>query len=143
MKKSIRAGAIVVNKDLEIALCNEHLWGFPRGGVEEGEDYITTAKREVLEEIGLSEFSHIKELGVYKRYPHGIDESTPGSYPMEIHMFLFKVDSKPKLISEDKKIGGTGWFTYTEALEKLTNETDKSFLIKQKNVIYKNRQHTL
>jgi 8-oxo-dGTP pyrophosphatase MutT (NUDIX family) len=137
MKKSIRAGAIVVNKDLEIALCNEHLWGFPRGGIEEGEDYITAAKREVLEEIGLKKLSFIEELGVYKRYPHAIDETTPGSYPMEIHMFLFKVDSKPKLIPEDKQVENSGWFTYEEALEKLTNDKDREFLINNKEKILK------
>jgi 8-oxo-dGTP pyrophosphatase MutT (NUDIX family) len=137
MKKSIRAGAIVVNIEGKIALSHESLWGFPRGGVEKGEDYLTTAKREVLEEIGLKDFSSTKDLGKYYRYPHGIDENTPGSYPMEIHMFLFRVTSIPELVPEDKKVKNTGWFTYKDALKKLTNDKDKSFLIKQKEVIYK------
>ena len=89
MKKSYRAGAVVINNENKIALAHEHLWGFPRG-VEENEKYLTAAKREVLEEVGLEDFDSIKELGVYDRYPSGITEDTPGAYPMEIHMFLLK-----------------------------------------------------
>ncbi len=65
--KSYRAGGIVINNENRIALTNEHLWGFPRGGVEEGEDYISAAKREVLEETGLDQFESIEELEIYER----------------------------------------------------------------------------
>jgi len=128
MKKSYRAGGIVLNEENQIALANERLWGFPRGGVEEGEDYITAARREVLEEIGLKEFISIEELGIYERYPGGITKDTPGSYPMEIHMFLFKVSGRPQLNPVDKNVKETGWFNYEEALERLTHEKDKEFL---------------
>lgn len=63
--KSYRAGGIIVNSEDKIALVNEHLWGFPRGGVNEGEDYIIVARREVLEETGLKDFESIDELGIY------------------------------------------------------------------------------
>jgi len=128
MKKSYRAGGIVLNEENQIALANERLWGFPRGGVEEGEDYIIAARREVLEEIGLKEFISIEELGIYERYPGGITKDTPGSYPMEIHMFLFKVSGRPQLNPVDKNVKETGWFNYEEALERLTHEKDKEFL---------------
>ena len=127
--KSYRAGGIVVNEDNRIALANEHLWGFPRGGVEEGEDYETAAKREVLEEIGLEKFLSVKELGIYERYPNGITEDTPGAYPMEIHMFLFKTNYNGELHPKDELVKEVDWFTYEEALKKLTNEVDREFLI--------------
>lgn len=129
--KSYRAGGIVVNEENKFALANEHLWGFPRGGVEEGEDYISAAKREVLEEVGLDNFLSIKKLGVYERYPHGLNEDTPGAYPMEIHMFLFRVAGTPKLNPQDEGVKETGWFTYNDALDKLTNDKDKRFLTKK------------
>lgn len=128
MKKSYRAGAIVVNNENEIALANEHLWGFPRGGVEDNEDYLTAAKREVLEEVGLKEFKSIEELGVYDRYPNGITEDTPGAYPMEIHMFLFITDYNGPLNPKDESVKEVGWFTYEESLKKLTDDRDKEFL---------------
>lgn len=128
MKKSYRAGAIVINYENKIALANEHLWGFPRGGVEEDEEYLATAKREVLEEVGLEHFDSIEELGIYERYPNGITEDTPGAYPMEIHMFLFKTNHTGSLSPRDKSVKEAGWFTYNEALERLTDEKDREFL---------------
>jgi len=126
--KSYRAGGIVINSGGKIALANEHLWGFPRGGVDEGEDYITAAKREVLEETGLEEFLSIEELGIYERYPSGITKDTPGAYPMEIHMFLFQTDYTGTLQPVDENVKEADWFTYEEAIEKLTDPTDKEFL---------------
>ena len=128
MKKSYRAGAIVINCENKIALANEHLWGFPRGGVEEGEEYLVAAKREVLEEVGLEHFDSIEELGIYERYPNGITEDTPGAYPMEIHMFLFKTNHTGSSSPRDKSVKEAGWFTYNEALERLTDEKDREFL---------------
>jgi ADP-ribose pyrophosphatase YjhB (NUDIX family) len=130
MKKSYRAGAIVINNENKIALANEHLWGFPRGGVEENEDYLTAAKREVLEEVGLEQFESIEELGVYDRYPNGITEDTPGAYPMEIHMFLFKTNYKGALNPRDELVKEAVWFSYEKALERLTDGKDKEFLEK-------------
>ena len=127
--KSYRAGGIVINHEGKIALANEHLWGFPRGGVDDGEDYITTAKREVLEEVGLEEFDTIKELDTYERYPNGITKDTPGAYPMEIHMFLFRTDYNGELHPKDKNVKDANWFTYEEALERLSNEKDIEFLV--------------
>ena len=128
MKKSYRAGAVIINNENKIALANEHLWGFPRGGVEENEEYLTAAKREVLEEVGLEEFDSIEELGVYDRYPSGITEDTPGAYPMEIHMFLFKTNYTGSLNPKDESVKEAGWFSYEEALEKLTDDKDREFL---------------
>ena len=126
--KSYRAGGIVLNSYGKIALANEHLWGFPRGGVDEGEDYITAAKREVLEETGLTEFSSVDELGVYERYPSGITKDTPGAYPMEIHMFLFQTDYTGELKPVDENVKEADWFSYEDAVEKLTDQTDREFL---------------
>jgi 8-oxo-dGTP pyrophosphatase MutT (NUDIX family) len=126
--KSYRAGGIVINKENKIALANEHLWGFPRGGVEDGEDFISAAKREVLEETGLDQFESIEELGIYERYPNDISKDTPGAYPMEIHMFLFKINEEQEFNPLDKNVKEVGWFTYEEALERLTNDEDREFL---------------
>ena len=38
--KSIRAGGIIINTENKIALSHEHIWGFPRGGVEYGESFL-------------------------------------------------------------------------------------------------------
>jgi 8-oxo-dGTP pyrophosphatase MutT (NUDIX family) len=127
--KSIRAGGIVLNKENKIGLSNERLWGFPRGGVEDSEEYITAAKREVLEETGSKDFILIKELGIYERYPGHITPDMPGAYPMEIHMFLFVTNYNGKLKPKDKDIKEAGWFIYDQALERINNSIDREFLI--------------
>jgi 8-oxo-dGTP pyrophosphatase MutT (NUDIX family) len=126
--KSYRAGGIVINNDNKIALSDERFWGFPRGGVDKGEDYLTAAKREVLEEVGLDNFTSIHELGVYERYPGHVTKGTPGSYPMEIHIFLFRTDYNGKLVPKDSNVKEADWFTYEEALEKLSDDVDREFL---------------
>jgi 8-oxo-dGTP pyrophosphatase MutT (NUDIX family) len=128
MKKSIRAGGVVVNTEGKIALTNEHLWGFPRGGVKNGESLEEAARREINEEIGLDDIEFVKELKSYERFPHGVDENVSGSFPMEIHMFLFKTKYVGKLIPKFKNVKETGWFFYDDAVEKLDNDLDRDFL---------------
>jgi len=51
------AGAVVFNKNGQVFLGNrigfENAWQFPQGGVEENENYIEAAKRELFEETGI------------------------------------------------------------------------------------------
>lgn len=145
-KVSYRAGVIVRNSENKIALSNEHLWGFPRGGVDEGEDFITAAKRELIEEVGrevLEGIEELVELGVYERYPNGITESTPGAYPMEIHMFYATTSYGGPLFPEDPNVKKTGWFSYEEALEKLTNLEDREFLRSNREKIFSEKDQEL
>ncbi len=138
-KVSYRAGAIVVNSLGQIALANEHLWGFPRGGVDDGEDYATTAKREVREEIGglvINKMISFEELGIYERYPNGITKDTPGAYPMEIHMYLLVTSEEGQLNPEDNGVKEAKWFSYEDALVQLTNDEDRMFLESHKESIF-------
>jgi 8-oxo-dGTP pyrophosphatase MutT (NUDIX family) len=135
-KVSYRAGAIVINHKGQIALANEHLWGFPRGGVEEGEDYLATAMREVREEVGISEIESSQELGHYERYPNGMSQDTEGAYPMEIHMFLF-LTLQEELCPGDPSIKETGWFSYDDACIRLSNDEDRKFLQNHREEIEK------
>lgn len=127
--KSIRAGAFILNNKNQIALANEHLWGFPRGGVEQGEDPIEAAKREILEEVGIpsQNLELIEKIGIYERYPGGITAQTPGAYPMEIHMFLFKTDYTEELKPTDSNVKEARWVDLNNVTELLTDEKDSEF----------------
>lgn len=129
MRKSIRAGAFILNDKNQIAISNEHLWGFSRGGVEEGEDPVEAAKRESLEEVGIpaENLHYIEKVGVYERFPGGVTEDTPDPLMMEIHIFLFSTDYKGELNPTDPNVKEAIWVNIDEVGNILTNEKDKEF----------------
>lgn len=135
MEKSYRAGGIVINREGKIALCYEHLWGFPRGGVEEGESYEEAARREIFEETGIKDLELVEDIGFYERYPFGVDKDTSVSYPMEIHIFIFTTEYTGEMNPLDKGVKETGWFTYEEVVSKLSDHVDRGFFESKKEEI--------
>ena len=60
-------GIVVLNKDNKIFVAQridnqKNLWQMPQGGVDEGEDYLTAAYRELEEETSIKNVDLIKEL---------------------------------------------------------------------------------
>ena len=60
-------GIAVLNKDNKIFVAkrianNKNFWQMPQGGVDEGEEYLTAAYRELEEETSIKEVKLIKEL---------------------------------------------------------------------------------
>jgi putative (di)nucleoside polyphosphate hydrolase len=52
-------------------------WQFPQGGIDENEDYIDAAKRELYEELGIKEAIYVGE------YPDWI----PYDFPSTLHLY--------------------------------------------------------
>ena len=71
MKQTFSAGGIIVNHNNEIPLITEGdgFWGFPRGRIENNEDNLSAAIREIHEETGLTDVTLVRELGSYQRHP--------------------------------------------------------------------------
>ena len=66
-------GIIVLNKKNKIFVGKRKdnpgdKWQMPQGGVDEGEDYITAMKRELLEETGIKNIEIIKEIEKIYQY---------------------------------------------------------------------------
>ena len=135
--KSIRAGGIIINPNNQVAMTYEHLWGFPRGGVEKEEFLIDAAKREILEEVGITEnqLKLEKDLGSYERYPRGITKDMPGAYPMEIHLFLFSTQYTGELNPTDENVKEVKWVDIDEVVDILTDEEDRKFFLKYRATI--------
>ena len=60
-------GIIVLNKDNKIFVAKridnpKHYWQMPQGGVDEGEDFLTAAFRELEEETSIKNVKLIKEI---------------------------------------------------------------------------------
>ena len=74
-------GIIVLNKQNKIFVGKRKdnpvdKWQMPQGGVDEGEDYITAMKRELLEETNIQNIEIIKEIE--KIYQYELPENLVG-----------------------------------------------------------------
>ena len=74
-------GIIVLNKQNKIFVGKRKdnpgdKWQMPQGGVDEGEDYVTAMKRELLEETGIKNIKIIKEIE--KIYQYELPENLVG-----------------------------------------------------------------
>ena len=66
-------GIIVLNKQNKVFVGKRKdnpgdKWQMPQGGVDQGEDYITAMKRELLEETGIKNIEIIKEINKIYQY---------------------------------------------------------------------------
>ena len=129
MKYTESAGGIVINNDTGKVLltCQKNnVWSLPKGLIDEGEDAITAARREIYEETGVSDLFLVRALGSYKRHPIGLDNQDVISELKTIHMFLFTT-SQTHLSPQDPMHPEARWLSENEVLELLTHRTDKEF----------------
>lgn len=103
---------------------DEGAWSIPKGLVDEGEDELAAAKREVFEEVGARIEGDCEWLGEY-RQPGGkrvlawsieadIDAATVVSN-------TFRIEWPPKsgLMKEFPEVDRAGWFSLDEAERKI------------------------
>ena len=129
MKKTESAGGVVLNARGEVALVRngpEGFWGFPKGHVDEGEDALGAARREIAEEAGLDDLTLVNDLGSYERYkglPGGGDDM---SELKRIRMFLFTT-TQEALAPRDPGNPEARWVEQGSVEELLTHPKDKAF----------------
>lgn len=136
LKKS--AGIIPVHKDSRDILLIQQVdgslatrnslptaghWGFPKGGIEEGENEKQAAIRELREETGLL-YPILKDEPIVEKYSFDKDGV---HYEKTVVLFVGMVDSKEITIKHDE-IQDFVWLPYPEALEKLTFQESKDVL---------------
>ena len=126
MRKEKSCGCIIMenNKVLLVYEKNRNFWGFPKGHVEEGENELETASREVKEEVGLDVI-----IDENKRYVlnyiirNEIDKTTV--------LYLAK-NKGGKIHKQDTEIEDVRWCSFDEALDLLTFDNWKDMF---RNVI--------
>ena len=131
MKTSNSSGGIIQNsKSNKIAIVNQRgrSWSFPKGHIEEGENSLDCAKREVYEETGLEQIEFVKRLGKYERYKLNNDGTDDKSEVKIIELFLFSTDSQDELQPIDAHNPEARWVSIEEAMQLLTHEKDRDFL---------------
>jgi ADP-ribose pyrophosphatase YjhB (NUDIX family) len=124
------AGGVIVNAKKEIVVVKQKhsiiTWSLPKGHVEEGEDFLTAAKREIHEETGLSNLSLIKELPILERFKMNNDHTEDPNELKRIHFFLFTTD-ETNLIPEDDDNPEARWVPVTEVAALLSHPKDKIY----------------
>ncbi|WP_038548743.1 NUDIX domain-containing protein [Neorhizobium galegae] len=103
---------------------DEGAWSIPKGLVDEGEDELVAAKREVFEEVGARINGNFEWLGEY-RQPGGkrvLAWSIEADIDVEkIASNTFRIEWPPKsgLIREFPEVDRAGWFSLDEAERKI------------------------
>ena len=124
-------GGVIVNPDGKIAIASQHgkSWSLPKGHIEEGEDALTAAKREIEEETGITDLTFIKELGSYSRYRIGKDGDEDQSEQKTIYLFLFTTNQLV-LSPKDPHNPEARWVEKNKVAGYLTHSKDKGFFLK-------------
>jgi 8-oxo-dGTP pyrophosphatase MutT (NUDIX family) len=133
--KVISSGGVVYRLENNIPLFllltsnKRGIWCLPKGLIEENEDEVTTAMREVREETGVSRVKLRGKVGQIK-YQFGFRAKT---FDKTVHFFLFETDQA------DAKVGtehdAMEWMMYEKALQTLSYPNEKDMLSKAWNMI--------
>lgn len=128
MLHTISAGGIVVNSRGQVLVVNQKnaSWSLPKGHIEEGEDALVAARREIYEEAGIRDLTLVRELGSYQRSIIGKDGVEDKSELKTIFMFLFTTtESALSPIDEDNP--EARWMDREDVVGLLTHPKDKEF----------------
>lgn len=136
MKHTQSAGGVVINNKDQVLVVNQHSnsWSLPKGHLDDGEDALTAAKREIAEESGITELKLIKDLGSYERYKIGLDGGDDVSEFKKIFMFLFRTPQE-ELKPVDPSIPEAKWVEKDIVSDLLTHRKDKEFFVNLLNTL--------
>lgn len=130
MTKTRSAGGVVLNGEGRVLVVSQHgtSWSLPKGHIEEGEDALAAARREIYEESGVSRLEFVRELGSYERYRIGKDGGEDPSELKTIQLFLFRT-AETALAPLDAENPEARWVEPEEVAGLLTHPKDKEFFL--------------
>ncbi len=129
MKQERSAGAVVFKKEKEPKYLLLHYeaghWDFPKGNIEQGENDIETAKREIQEETGIKDVEILKDfrekIQYYFKFNNELINKT---------VVFYLAKTKTKQVNLSFEHIGFEWLPYDKAIEQLTYKNAKEILKK-------------
>jgi ADP-ribose pyrophosphatase YjhB (NUDIX family) len=130
MAHTISAGGVVLSDEGDVLVVSQRgsSWSLPKGHIEEGEDALAAAKREIYEESGVSRLEFVSELGSYERHRIGKDGGEDESELKTIHLFLFRT-TQTALAPVDADNPEARWVEPSRVVALLTHPKDKEFFL--------------
>jgi bis(5'-nucleosidyl)-tetraphosphatase len=128
------AGAVLFSLDsavgkIEYLLLNYAAghWDFPKGNIENGEDEIQTARREIQEETGIYDVEFFKGFRNKIEYHYRRNQRL---IQKEVIFFLARTSRREVTLSHEHN--AYSWLAYEKALALLTYKNAKNVLIEAK-----------
>ena len=116
---------------------NDRFWTFPKGHPEENESVTDTAKRELLEETGISDVHIIADATFTIEYSFMFEGK---KIEKTVAYFLGICENKNTAISIPAEIAALEWCTFKEATAKLTHKNAQNVLLQAGEYINKHTQ---
>lgn len=128
VKYRIVAGGVVVNSAGHVLLVEQRngVWSFPKGKKQEEETHLEAAIREIAEETGVTQLTHVKTLGSYTRYAIGDTGKEDTNQLKRLTLFLFYSD-EVNLLPHDPRIRQAQWVPKGEVCTFLGAPKDQEF----------------
>ena len=130
MKITRSAGGVVLNGKGQVLVVNQRgrSWSLPKGHIEEGEDPLSAARREIYEESGIRELQLVRFLGTYQRAKIGLHGGENIGELKNLSFYLFRSAAKVlKPIDPDNP--EARWVDKNEVAAMLTHPKDRDFFL--------------
>jgi len=128
MRYEVSAGVILfrtrANREYLLLDYGSH-WDFPKGHIEEGEDPVATARRELREETGIRDARFVSGYLERMRYFY-----RKAGEQMRKVVIYFLAETAGEEVTLSHEHCGYAWASYEEALQRLTFKTAKDLLSK-------------
>ena len=124
------AGGVLINGDGKIFLTRKierNEWGLPKGGQEDGESLIDTAKREIEEETGFRNIELVRDEQIGHNYFEFVNPHTGKQSGKNVYFFLFRIINDERVDTPEMvKEGFEGrWVNFDEAMDLIAFEDVK------------------
>lgn len=140
MKQEISAGGVVLRKngsswDVLIIKDKNGNWTFPKGLIEKGEETLDAAKREIQEEVGISDITQFATLSpVHYMYQQN------GLISKNVYYVLFISNGKETLTGQKAEgISDVQWVPLDEAVQRIGYPKTNKKLLEETIAILKQR----